>query len=188
MSNQTNEKENLTISNSKANSDNLEILNTSNSEINSKNSTAETELSNQEKFNEFIKNLVLKYGNDEFRKNDFNLNSNINSNFSNSNFKFTNSNSNSLNSQNQNKFANLENSNTNLANSNENLENSNANLDLSNLDKNSNSVNSENSDFISFDKIAKIIEQLASYSNDDGFGNFAFNDIKSEIGLQIYGG
>ena len=151
MSNQTNEKENLTISNSKVNSDNLEILNTSNSEINSKNSTAETELSNQEKFNEFIKNLVLKYGNDEFRKNDFNLNSNINSNFS-------------------------------------NLENSNANLDLSNLDKNSNSVNSENSDFISFDKIAKIIEQLASYSNDDGFGNFAFNDIKSEIGLQIYGG
>ena len=151
MSNQTNEKENLTISNSKVNSDNLEILNTPNSEINSKNSTAETELSNQEKFNEFIKNLVLKYGNDEFRKNDFNLNSNINSNFS-------------------------------------NLANSNANLDLSNLDKNSNSVNSENSDFISFDKIAKIIEQLASYSNDDGFGNFAFNDIKSEIGLQIYGG
>ena len=42
-------------------------------------------------------------------------------------------------------------------------------------------------EFISQEKIDKIIEQINTYSDDKGLGNFAFNDIQNSQNLQLYG-
>ena len=42
-------------------------------------------------------------------------------------------------------------------------------------------------EFISQEKINKIIEQINTYSDDKGLGNFAFNDIQNSQNLQLYG-
>ncbi|MBO7369503.1 MAG: hypothetical protein J6U11_00440, partial [Campylobacter sp.] len=42
-------------------------------------------------------------------------------------------------------------------------------------------------EFISQEKIGKIIEQINTYSDDKGLGNFAFNDIQNSQNLQLYG-
>lgn len=46
---------------------------------------------------------------------------------------------------------------------------------------------SDNSGYISANQIDKIIEQVNSYSDDKGLGNFAFDDMKNSMNLQIYG-
>ena len=42
-------------------------------------------------------------------------------------------------------------------------------------------------EFISQEKIDKIIEQINTYSDDKGLGNFAFNDTQNSQNLQLYG-
>lgn len=42
-------------------------------------------------------------------------------------------------------------------------------------------------EFISQEKIDKIIEQINTYSDDKGLGNFAFNDTQNSQILQLYG-
>nr|MBP3724179.1 hypothetical protein [Campylobacter sp.] len=50
-----------------------------------------------------------------------------------------------------------------------------------------NSTNSGNSGYITANQMDKIIEQLNTYSDDKGLGNFAFNDMQNSVNLQIYG-
>ena len=70
---------------------------------------------------------------------------------------------------------------------------------LTNYSKGANLVNSQicefanssksinSSPFISQNQIDKIIEQVSTYNSDTGFGNFAFDDMKGAMNLQIYG-
>ena len=56
-----------------------------------------------------------------------------------------------------------------------------------NSSKFANFTYSDNSGYISANQIDKIIEQVNSYSDDKGLGNFAFDDMKNSMNLQIYG-
>ncbi|MBR4140933.1 MAG: hypothetical protein IKR42_04035 [Campylobacter sp.] len=48
-------------------------------------------------------------------------------------------------------------------------------------------TNSDDLGYITSSQIDKIIEQVNSYSDDKGLGNFAFDDLQNSPNLQIYG-
>ncbi|WP_195836341.1 hypothetical protein, partial [Campylobacter portucalensis] len=48
-------------------------------------------------------------------------------------------------------------------------------------------ANNLNSPFITQNQIDKIIEQINTYSDNKGLGNFAFNDLANSQNLQLYG-
>lgn len=60
-------------------------------------------------------------------------------------------------------------------------------VEFINLSNSNKFANSTNSPFITQNQIDKIIEQINTYSDDKGLGNFAFNDIQNSQNLQLYG-